>query len=138
MNDQDLLPPGTGYRELDARLRPLEIQVNRMDAALSDIPRRQSHLETEMSGMRAQQGEILALLREVKSRLDAGEARDDSPLTALAEAIHRQLDEKTPEPPAAASVSLAEIAQRGWQIAQLLALVLVVVLGGKQALGALG
>ena len=136
MSDEMLAPPGTGYRELDARLRPLEIQVNRMDAALSDIPRRQTHLEGEMSQMRQQQGEILALLREVKTRLDTNEARDDNPMRALADSIHRFMDEQEKAPAAPPpALSLSDLAQRGWEVAKILALILVVVLGGKQALG---
>jgi len=133
--DETLMPPGTGYRELDARLRPLEIQVNRMDAALSDIPRRQTHLEAEMSQMRAQQGEILTLLREVKSRLDAGDARDDSPMTALAEAIHRWRDEMAPA--AAPALDLGRWAEPAWQVAKILAFVVVVLVAGKQGLAVL-
>ena len=132
------MPPGSGYRELDARLRPLEIQVNRMDAALSDIPRRQTHLEGEMSQMRQQQGEILTLLREMKARLDASDARDDNPLHALAAALHRQMDERPEPAPAPAGLSLSDLAQRGWEVAKILALLLVIVLGGKQALAVFG
>lgn len=132
MSDEMLAPPGSGYRELDARLRPLEIQVNRMDAALSDIPRRQTHLENEISQLRGQQGEILTLLREMKARLDANDARDDNPLNALAEAMHRQMDEREKAP--ANTIDLARWSEPAWQIAKILAFVLVIVLGGKQAL----
>jgi uncharacterized coiled-coil protein SlyX len=126
-------PRLVGYREMDARLRPLEIQVARMDAALSDIPRRQTQLESEMSQLRVQISEMLTMLREMRAQHDAEHQNDDNPMQALALALHRQLDEKTSED----KLDMAAIANKSWDVAKLIALVLVIVIGGKQALGLL-
>ena len=131
-------PRFVGFREFDARVRPLELQVAVISAGLADIPRRQTELEASVAAMRAQQAEIIAVLREMRRHTEAEEARKDDPIHGLTAAVHRLLDERDRESDRKPSDVLQGMVQNAWGVAKVLALIIVVLIGGKEVVGVLG